>query len=107
MTEHAKARAQQRYGLEMTDADVLSVVSKIRSGEAVLQRRVEGTETYLLVYRGVVVRPVYLPATGALVTFLARHQKLANLHWRPRRTKFHAPCRKAKEGRREPKREQV
>lgn len=72
MSEHAKQRAFERYGINLTDADIRKIVDDIVSGEACLVKKLSDRETiYLIKFEDTAMKALY-HTNGAIKTFLPR-----------------------------------
>lgn len=79
-SSHAIERAAERYGLDVTIADLKRVAEDIRSGEAVLVgRQNDGNEEWLAKIKGTVVRLVTNAARNFVITILPRNAKPTSL----------------------------
>lgn len=69
---HATTRARERYGLELTLADLQAVADQIRDKrDAVFMRRGHnGSEVWGVKVQGIWTRAVLSPDTGKIITFL-------------------------------------
>lgn len=68
---HARKRALERYGLDLTARDLDALALAIRRGQSQLIRRESLTRTHhLIVCRGRVMHAVYDKTTKAIATFL-------------------------------------
>lgn len=70
---HAIVRAEERYGLILTPADLLACERQIRAGYAQLVARLNPRgEVWLVEHQGVVMRAIYNPTLLQISTFLPR-----------------------------------
>ncbi len=77
MTDHARQRAAERFGLRLTDADIATIRADIAAGRALLTRRAEKGRgaIYCVAVQGKVIR-VCLSPDGAITTVLPlRHHQ--------------------------------
>lgn len=73
MSEHAKQRAFERYGINLTDADIRKIIHDIVNGAACLVKKLSDRETiYLIKFEGTAMKALY-HTNGAIKTFLPRH----------------------------------
>lgn len=72
---HAKQRCAERVGLELSDADVKAILSKIRAGESIALWRGEKAEKHCLTYAGKAMTCIVSPGAGALITVMERPGK--------------------------------
>ena len=72
MSEHAKQRAFERYGINLTDADIRKIVNDIVNGAACLVKKLSDRETiYLIKFEDTAMKALY-HTNGAIKTFLPR-----------------------------------
>jgi hypothetical protein len=79
-TDHAVIRAQERYGLVVTDADMLACVTDIIDSvdhipRAILLVRFSQYEIWWAHLKGVEVRVCYCPLTARIISVLPRETK--------------------------------
>lgn len=75
---HASLRAEERYGLPLTDADltkfvldITDTVTRTRTAALLQRRQPDGREVWLVRARcGIAMRVVYAPQDAAVVTVL-------------------------------------
>ena len=48
MTQHAMDRARERYGIELTEADLEAIRTQIDAGQSVMTARFNGSEHHLV-----------------------------------------------------------
>ena len=73
MSEHAKQRAFERYGINLTDADIRKIIHDIVNDAACLVKKLSDRETiYLIKFEGTAMKALY-HVNGAIKTFLPRH----------------------------------
>ena len=69
---HAAERARQRYGVDLTPADVQELARRIRHRQArLIARETHTRSTYAVHYRGVELKVVYSHSLKAIVTVLS------------------------------------
>lgn len=69
-TDHARIRAKERYGLDLTDADLCEIVDACLGGKAVIQRAKAGCTVYIFDRAGTRMVPLIDPERRLLITFL-------------------------------------
>lgn len=70
-TSHAKSRAAERYGVELSKDDLAAIVGKIRRNEAISRRKLTATRSEAIVeHKGVKYRVIYSKKIKAIVTCL-------------------------------------
>src|SRR5690242_6778093 len=71
MTKHALERAQERYGVALTDDDLRAIRALINDGKArCLTKRNRHGQHYVVRYEGRYYRLCYCMETGAIMAFL-------------------------------------
>jgi hypothetical protein len=86
MSQHARQRAAERFGLRLTDADIATIRADIAAGRALLSRRAKKGRgaIYCVAVQGKVIR-VCLSPDGAITTVLPlRHDQHYTAPRRPR-----------------------
>lgn len=70
MTQHARARALERYGVALDETGIQGLAGDCAEGRSVLVARLKhGHELRLVSYQGVVMAAMYLPAEHLIATF--------------------------------------
>ena len=76
MSAHAKLRAKERYGVDLSNADLANLRCAADMGDAVLVTIEDGGNNVVIVmHGGVALRMVYNPRTGGILTFLPQFAK--------------------------------
>ena len=71
---HARDRAMERYGIELSDDDLLGLETQISGGKGVLIRRSGAREIIMLKVAQAVVIAVFDPMSRHIITFLRADQ---------------------------------
>jgi len=72
MTEHAKQRAKERYGIDLSNADLAELRRQIREKKAVLIAKMAGGRTRHIVMLKGVAMIVVAHQDGGIITALPR-----------------------------------
>lgn len=79
---HAIERAKERYGLELTKADLAQIGKAIVKGKSVLLGRLEcGTERHLVSWKNTALKTVFNPTHRLIITFEPKHTSKPANHW--------------------------
>ena len=75
---HAKARAAERYGLDLTNADLLTMARSIRQGDSrFITKQPLGREIHVLTHQGVKLAVLYDPKNHVVLSTLpSDHREL-------------------------------
>ena len=89
---HAKARAKERYGIDLTDQDIKNIVKMIRVGKTKCVHKTSNKRSiHLVFYRAKEMYAVYDKSWGDIVTFLkpgyTKHGRVGYLIKKNLRTK--------------------
>ena len=79
MKSHAAKRMHERYGIELTAAEMRLLVSRLNRGEGVVVDRSLGSERRLITVRDVQMIVVWLPLRSYIVSVLPKRRKLPPL----------------------------
>ena len=69
-TNHARDRAKDRYGIDLTDAELLDIYQQCATGKALLAKKGNGSNTYIAHCRGKTVVPLLNEDNKLIITFL-------------------------------------
>ena len=69
-THHARDRARERYGVDLSDDDIIEIWTLCTTGKAMLARVSESARIYCLRFRDMVIVPLLTPDEARIVTFL-------------------------------------
>ena len=70
VTDHARERAEQRLGRDLTDDEWRSVVLSITSRKGFMTYRNEGRESWLVLLGGMAIKVIWDPRSAYVVTVL-------------------------------------
>lgn len=68
---HLIRRARERFGLELTNDDLIAIKRQISARSAVCLREGATSEIWLVTYKGVHMRAAYDPLHNQMTTFMA------------------------------------
>jgi hypothetical protein len=67
---HAKLRAEERYGVILSDADLRGLVDQIKAKKSVCTKKLIDAEIHAVSFLGKALIAVYVPKDSMIVTFL-------------------------------------
>ncbi len=68
---HLIRRARERFGLNLTNDDLIFIKRQISAGSAVCLRATPTSEIWLVCFAGVYMRAAYDPLRNQMTTFMA------------------------------------